>query len=66
MDLTTTYLGVKLRTPLVPSASPLSEDLDFGLAKTLVRRSSARPIARSCSGTAYLLSLAIPFFNQIG
>lgn len=28
MDLTTTYLGVKLRTPLVPSASPLSEDLD--------------------------------------
>jgi dihydroorotate dehydrogenase (fumarate) len=28
MDLTTTYLGMKLRTPLVPSASPLSEDLD--------------------------------------
>jgi dihydroorotate dehydrogenase (fumarate) len=28
MDLTTTYLGIKLRTPLVPSASPLSEDLD--------------------------------------
>ena len=28
MDLTTTYLGLKLRTPLVPSASPLSEDLD--------------------------------------
>jgi dihydroorotate dehydrogenase (fumarate) len=27
MDLTTTYLGMKLRTPLVPSASPLSEDL---------------------------------------
>jgi hypothetical protein len=28
MNLTTTYLGMKLRTPLVPSASPLSEDLD--------------------------------------
>ena len=28
MDLITTYLGLKLRTPLVPSASPLSEDLD--------------------------------------
>jgi dihydroorotate dehydrogenase (fumarate) len=28
MDLSTTYLGLKLRTPLVPSASTLSEDLD--------------------------------------
>src|SRR6266536_1388018 len=28
MDLATTYLGIKLRTPLVPSASPLSEDFD--------------------------------------
>src|SRR5262249_4083765 len=28
MDLTTTYLGVTLRTPLVPSASPLSEEVD--------------------------------------
>jgi dihydroorotate dehydrogenase (fumarate) len=27
MDLTTNYLGLKLRTPLVPSASPLSEDV---------------------------------------
>jgi dihydroorotate dehydrogenase (fumarate) len=27
-DLATTYLGMKLRTPLVPSASPLSEDID--------------------------------------
>jgi dihydroorotate dehydrogenase (fumarate) len=27
MDLTTNYLGLKLRTPLVPSASPLSEDI---------------------------------------
>ena len=28
MDLTTTYLGLRLRTPLVPSASPLSEEID--------------------------------------
>jgi dihydroorotate dehydrogenase (fumarate) len=28
MKLSTTYLGLKLRTPLVPSASPLSENLD--------------------------------------
>ena len=28
MKLATTYLGFKLRTPLVPSASPLSENLD--------------------------------------
>ena len=28
MDLTTSYLGLTLRTPLVPSASPLSEEID--------------------------------------
>jgi len=28
MKLATTYLGFELRTPLVPSASPLSEKLD--------------------------------------
>lgn len=28
MDLTTRYLGLRLRTPLVVAASPLSEDLD--------------------------------------
>ena len=28
MDLSTTYLSMKLRTPLVPSASPLSEEID--------------------------------------
>lgn len=28
VDLTTSYLGMTLRTPLVPSASPLSEELD--------------------------------------
>ena len=28
IDLTTTYLGLRLRTPLVPSASPLSQSMD--------------------------------------
>ncbi|MFQ5709025.1 MAG: dihydroorotate dehydrogenase-like protein [bacterium] len=28
MDLTTTYMGLKLKNPLVPSASPLSEQID--------------------------------------
>jgi dihydroorotate dehydrogenase (fumarate) len=28
MDLTTTYMGLTLRSPLVPSASPLSENID--------------------------------------
>ena len=28
MDLTTRYLGIELRTPIVPSASPLSENID--------------------------------------
>jgi len=28
MDLSTSYLGLKLRTPLVPAASPLSENTD--------------------------------------
>src|SRR5450755_3306876 len=28
MDITTNYLGLRLRSPLVPSASPLSEELN--------------------------------------
>jgi dihydroorotate dehydrogenase (fumarate) len=28
MDLSTTYLGLKLRSPLVPAASPMSEEVD--------------------------------------
>ncbi|MDP1644485.1 MAG: dihydroorotate dehydrogenase-like protein [Thiobacillus sp.] len=31
IDLTTDYLGLKLKNPLVPSASPLSRDLDTAL-----------------------------------
>ena len=28
IDLSTNYLGLQLRTPLVPSASPLSQETD--------------------------------------
>ena len=28
MDMTTSYMGLKLKNPLVPSASPLSKNLD--------------------------------------
>lgn len=28
MDLTSTYLGIKLKNPIIPSSSPLSKDLD--------------------------------------
>ena len=28
MNLSTTYLGMNLRTPLVPSASPLTRNID--------------------------------------
>jgi dihydroorotate dehydrogenase (fumarate) len=44
MDLTTRYLGMTLRTPLVPSASPLSDDIgnikkmeDFGASAVVLR-----------------------------
>ena len=29
VDISTEYLGLKLKNPLVPSASPLSRDLDM-------------------------------------
>ena len=39
MDLTTNYLGLKLRSPLVPSASPLSEEWTIsGAWRTGARR----------------------------
>ena len=31
IDLSTDYLGLKLKNPLVPSASPLSRNLDTAL-----------------------------------
>ena len=37
ISLATTYLGLQLRTPLVASASPLSQEIDgIGASKTQV------------------------------
>ena len=43
IDLNTTYLGLKLRTPLVASASPLSQEIDS------IRRSRMPGPPPSCS-----------------
>jgi dihydroorotate dehydrogenase (fumarate) len=45
MDLATTYLGLRLRTPLVVSASPLSDDL--GLVRRLVEAGISAVVMRS-------------------
>ena len=53
MNLTTRYLGLKLRTPLVPSASPLSEKIDnikrmedAGAAAVVFRERAMRALER--------------------
>lgn len=45
MDLSTTYLGMKLRTPLVPSASPLSEGI--GKIKQMEQAGAAAVVLHS-------------------
>ena len=62
MDISTTYLGMKLRSPLVASASPLMEHIDnikrmedagvgavvlYSLFEEQIRRESARRQGRS-------------------
>lgn len=51
-DLSTTYLGLPLRSPLVPSAGPLTEDIE-----------SLRRLAEAGAGAVVLPSL---FVEQIG
>ena len=65
MDLTTTYMGLKLKNPLVPSAEPLSESVDkikrlrdagasavvlFSLFEEQLRREDAVDAARLTAG----------------
>jgi dihydroorotate dehydrogenase (fumarate) len=65
MDLTTTYMGLKLKNPLVPSAAPLSESVDkikrlrdagasavvlFSLFEEQLRREDAVDAARLTAG----------------
>jgi dihydroorotate dehydrogenase (fumarate) len=45
MDLSTSYLGISLKNPIVPSASPLSRDLDK--AKALEDRGAAALVMNS-------------------
>lgn len=59
MNLTTTYLGLKLRTPLVPSASPLSLELDnvkkmedAGAAAVVFHSLFEEQIGRECGVSA--------------
>jgi dihydroorotate dehydrogenase (fumarate) len=61
VDLSTTYLGMKLRSPLVPSASPLSESIDnirimedSGAAAVVLRSLFEEQIAYNEAGTGPL------------
>lgn len=78
MDLSTTYLGLKLRTPLVPSASPLSEEIDnikqmedagasavvlYSLFEEQLRQDTAELNARMEQGT-YSYAEALTYFPE--
>ena len=52
MNLKTDYLGLKLRTPLVPSASPLSESLD-NIKRTEDAGASAIVLSCLVTGTSH-------------
>ena len=49
MDLSTTYLGLKLRSPLMPSACPLTRDLD-SVVQSAVWRRDGRIVAEVLDG----------------
>jgi dihydroorotate dehydrogenase (fumarate) len=78
MDLSTKYLGLKLRTPLVPAASPLSEDIDtirqmedagasavvlYSLFEEQLRQDSAE-LAHYMEQGTYSTPEALTFFPQ--
>jgi len=80
MDLSTTYLGLKLRSPLVPSASPLSKELDDlkriedagagavvlpSIFEEQLRRDSAELDAALTQGTESFAE-ALSYFPQLG
>jgi len=78
MDLSTKYLGLKLRTPLVPAASPLSEEIDtikqmedagasavvlYSLFEEQLRQDSA-DLAHYLEQGTYSTSEALTYFPQ--
>ena len=48
MDLSAQYLGLKLRNPLVASASPMAGSVD-GVVRLAARRGWPRSCCRRCS-----------------
>jgi len=71
MDLTTTYLGMTLRTPLVPSASPLSDDLDnlrkmedAGAAAVVLYSLFEEQLVREQEALGHLLELGSESFAE--
>jgi len=78
MDLSTKYLGLKLRTPFVPAASPLSEEIDtlkqmedagasavvlYSLFEEQLRQDSA-DLARHLEHGTYSFAEALTYFPQ--
>src|SRR3984893_4234667 len=80
MNLKTSYLGMKLRTPLVPSASPLSENLDgvkrmedAGAAAVVLHSLFEEPLGKESESISHALgprseslAEAIPAYFRIG
>jgi dihydroorotate dehydrogenase (fumarate) len=71
MDLTTTYMGLKLKNPLVPSASPLSRDIDTiklmeekGAAAVILESLFEEQIAHERAELNYFLSHGTESFAE--
>lgn len=60
MDVSTTYMGLRLRTPIVAGASPLGDDLDY--ARRLEDGGAGAPVMRS----VFAEQLRMPRTRQSG
>lgn len=71
IDLSTTYLGLKLKNPIVPSASPLSESLDnmrmmedFGAPAIVMHSLFEEQITHQMRELDYFLSYGTEFYPE--
>jgi len=71
IDLSTEYLGLKLRTPLVPSASPLSQEVssirrmeDAGASAVVLYSLFEEQLRQETKGPRVLLSRLPTFRNR--